>query len=250
MITMLKALMKWEDKLLGCKFTLVTDHKGLEYFKTQKNLSDRQAWWWEFLSRFNYTIMHVDGIDNKVADCLSHYYGNNMSEDNHSENTYVNADIRLDPDGELLPTDRYMELCAAATSRSKWLAKRQESRHFEAEILNAGDKQSPPSEDTSSADDVTTIAAGNDSKSLRTHVEETMDLRAIVKNAYRKDMICAKIIAQPDAYPRFGIWEGLIWTKNQLKRDVICILWDTFQRGRRLIEIIIDHAHQTIGHYG
>ena len=24
----------------------------------------------------------------------------------------------------------------------------------------------------------------------------------------------------------------------------------TFQRGRRLIEIIIDHAHQTIGHYG
>ena len=77
-----------------------------------------------------------------------------------------------------------------------------------------------------------------------------MDLRAIVKNAYHKDMICAKIIAQPDAHPRFGIWEGLIWTKNQLKRDVICILWDTFQRGRRLIEIIIDHAHQTIGHYG
>ena len=40
------------------------------------------------------------------------------------------------------------------------------------------------------------------------------------------------------------------WTKNQLKCDVICIPWDTFQRGRRLIEIIIDHAHQTIGNYG
>ena len=77
-----------------------------------------------------------------------------------------------------------------------------------------------------------------------------MDLRAIVKNAYRKDTICAKIIVQPDAYPRFGIREGLIWTKNQLKCDVICIPWDAFQRGRRLIEIIIDHAHQTIGHYG
>ena len=77
-----------------------------------------------------------------------------------------------------------------------------------------------------------------------------MDLRAVVKNAYRKDMICVKIIAQPDAYPRFGIWEGLIWMKNQLKHDVICIPWDAFQRGRRLIEIIINHAHQTIGHYG
>ena len=42
-IAVLKDLMKWEDKLLGHKFTLVTDHKGLEYFETQKNLLDRQV---------------------------------------------------------------------------------------------------------------------------------------------------------------------------------------------------------------
>ena len=65
--------------------------------------------------------MHIDGVDNKVADCLSRYYENDTSEDNHSENTYVNADIRLDPDGELLPTDHYMELHVAATRRSKQL---------------------------------------------------------------------------------------------------------------------------------
>ena len=76
-----------------------------------------------------------------------------------------------------------------------------------------------------------------------------MDLRAIVKNAYHKDTICAKIIVQPEAYPRFGIQEGLIWAKNQLKCDVICIPQDTFQRGRRLIEIIINHVHQTIGQW-
>ena len=140
-ITVLKVLMKWEDKLLGPKFTLVTDHKGLEYFETQKNLSDRQVRWWEFLSHFNYTIMHVDGLDNKVADCLSHYYENDTSEDNHSEHTYVKVDIRLDPDDELLPTDCYMELCAAATRWSKCLAKQQEYRHIEAKILNASDKQ-------------------------------------------------------------------------------------------------------------
>ena len=186
--------------------------------------------------------------DNKVADCLSHYYENDTSEDNHLENTYVNADIRLDPDGKLLPTDCYMELHAAATRQSKWLAEQQESRHIEAEILNAGDGQSPLSKNTSSIDDITAIAAGNDGKSLQTHVEEMMDLRAVIKNAYHKDTICVKIIVQSDAYPRFGIWEGLIWTKYQLKRDVICIPWDTFQRGRRLIKIIINHAHQTIGH--
>ena len=89
-------------------------------------------------------------LDNKVADCLSCYYENDTSDDNHSENTYVNTDMRLDPDGALLPTDRYMELCAAVTRQSKCLTDQQESCHIKAEILNAGVKQSPPSEDTSS----------------------------------------------------------------------------------------------------
>ena len=63
--------------------------------------------------------MHIDGVDNKVVNCLSCYYQNDTSEDNHSENTYVNADISLDPDGELLPTDHYTELHAAVTRWSK-----------------------------------------------------------------------------------------------------------------------------------
>ena len=189
MITMLEALMKWEDKLLGCRFTLVTDHKGLKYLETQKNLSDRQVQWWEFLSHFNYTIMHVNGVDNKVADCLPHYYENDTSDDTHSDSTYVNTDIRLDRDGELLPTDRYTEMHAAATRWLKCLAKRQESHHIEAKILNASDKDLLPSENTSSADDITTIAAGNDGKSLWTYMEETMNLQAIIKNTYHKDTI-------------------------------------------------------------
>ena len=44
-LAVLEALMKWEDKLLRRKFTVVTDHKGLEYFKTQLNLSPRQTRW-------------------------------------------------------------------------------------------------------------------------------------------------------------------------------------------------------------
>ena len=55
-IAVLEALMKWEYKLLRQKFTLVTDHKGLEYFKTQPILSPRQTRWWEYLSRFNYVL--------------------------------------------------------------------------------------------------------------------------------------------------------------------------------------------------
>ena len=76
MIAIFEALIKWEDKLLGQKFVIVTDHKGLEYFETQPSLSSRQTRWWEYLSRFNFTIQHMDGDTNCVADCLSWYYEN------------------------------------------------------------------------------------------------------------------------------------------------------------------------------
>jgi hypothetical protein len=41
-IIILKALLKWEDKLLGRKITVVTDHKALKFFKTQQQLNSRQ----------------------------------------------------------------------------------------------------------------------------------------------------------------------------------------------------------------
>ena len=38
-LAIIKALMKWKDKLLGFKFTIVTNHKALGYLKTQCKLS-------------------------------------------------------------------------------------------------------------------------------------------------------------------------------------------------------------------
>ena len=49
---------------------------------------------------------------------------NDTSDNTHLGNTYANTDIWLDPDGKLLPTDYYMEVCAAATRQSKHLAER------------------------------------------------------------------------------------------------------------------------------
>jgi len=116
--------------------------------------------------------------------------------------------------------------------------------------MNAGQKEPTHSHDLTVDDDVTVIASSNDGTPLQIHVKESMDLRKVLWDAYHKDTICAKILAHPEAHLRFGICEGLIWTKNQLKRDIICILKDVFQRERRLVEIIIDHTHRVIGHYG
>ena len=106
----LEALMKWKDKLLGRKFTVVTDHKGLEYFKTQLNLLPRQTRWWEYLSHCNYDTIHVDGTQNQVVDSLSCYYKYNAIEDEHPNSDFVKVDKLFDLDEDLAPVQQFVEI--------------------------------------------------------------------------------------------------------------------------------------------
>src|SRR6202041_3154519 len=82
-IAILEALLKLEDKLIGNRLNVVTDHRALEFFKTQQQLSSRQMWWMEYHSRFDYDIQYIKGTSNKVADSLSRYYQSDTDEDNH-----------------------------------------------------------------------------------------------------------------------------------------------------------------------
>ena len=73
-LAILEGLLRWEDKLLGHEIIIITDHRTLEFFNTQRTMSLRQVRWYEYLSRFNYTIQYIEGIKNIVADALSHMY--------------------------------------------------------------------------------------------------------------------------------------------------------------------------------
>jgi hypothetical protein len=90
--------------------------------------------------------MHINGVDNKVADCLSHYYKNDKGDESHPEHIYMNTGVKLDPDGELLPTDRYMELKMAAMRRSNRLAKNKEACIVESEEMNDSPRRALPEE--------------------------------------------------------------------------------------------------------
>ena len=82
-LAILKALQKWEDKLIGRRLHIITDHKALEFFKTQAYLSSRQQQWMDYMSKFDFNITYIKGEYNKVADCLSRYYENDTSADVH-----------------------------------------------------------------------------------------------------------------------------------------------------------------------
>jgi RNase H-like domain found in reverse transcriptase/Integrase zinc binding domain len=58
---------------LGAKHAVEVrmDHKNLQYFREPQKVTGRQARWLTFLQDFNYTLAHIPGHQNTVADLLS-----------------------------------------------------------------------------------------------------------------------------------------------------------------------------------
>ena len=71
LLTIIRALAKWRTDLLGYQFEVWTDHRTLEHFNTQRDLSRRQARWMEFMSHYDATIHYIPGEKNCAADALS-----------------------------------------------------------------------------------------------------------------------------------------------------------------------------------
>jgi hypothetical protein len=102
----LEALLKWEDKLIGLTINIVTNHKVLQTFRTKAHAGLRQICWSGYLECFRYTLHYVPGKSNKVADAFSCLYKSSLCA---NDADYVQADVRLDPEGDELTTEQLEE---------------------------------------------------------------------------------------------------------------------------------------------
>ena len=71
LLAIVKAMKKWWGSLLGIPFKVYTDHRTLEYFQSQKDMSRRQLRWSMLMADFDYEIVYIHGEDNTAADALS-----------------------------------------------------------------------------------------------------------------------------------------------------------------------------------
>ena len=71
LLAIVQALRKWRSDLLGSPIYIYTDHKTLQNFDTQRELSRRQLRWQEYLSQYEISVVYIRGEDNCVADALS-----------------------------------------------------------------------------------------------------------------------------------------------------------------------------------
>ena len=71
MLSIIHALTKWRQYLLGSKILIRTDHNSLQYLLQQQTLSTEQQKRIEKIATFDMEILHKRGKDNVVADALS-----------------------------------------------------------------------------------------------------------------------------------------------------------------------------------
>lgn len=270
-LAMIEALAKWSDKLLGRKFTIVTDHKALEFFDSQKNLTPRQTRWSEFLQPFNATVKYVKGRLNKVADCFSRYYKRVQGELPSSE--YANMDAILDPDGDDLMPQRVLEIRAMklrthrkkVTEESRYptlvadkvFQRPPEPRENEVAVLEEfAEPTAPEKAQTAPEDRQYTLEKelqGNlPDVSLDAELENTSQgwLKSVSAN-YGGDSFFKKIIEAPEQYSNFEYNQttGNLWTYNRSTDRVLCV--PNGKLGERsLRELAISSAHTVVGHLG
>jgi transposase InsO family protein len=72
MLAIIRALEAWEGPLRSVrKFTVISDHRNLQWFQKSQRLSERQIRWAGYLSKFNLEIRFRPGRQNSRADALS-----------------------------------------------------------------------------------------------------------------------------------------------------------------------------------
>ena len=269
-LAILEALMKWEDKLIGYNIHIITDHKALEFFKTQSTLTARQRRWMDYLSRFTFDITYIKGDLNKVADCLSRYYESDTIQDIHQYDEYVRADARIDPAGEDLPAQRYKEMTERVIEiramrederrRSARIRERKEQRDIEAEEMAQAEAQGPnsalvekPNVEASASgidnrgESETTLADILYDRPNNATPDRLVDhaFKQRVIDGYRDDKLLSLVTEKPNDYPGFTVRDNLVWRQNLRGDEVLCL-----PRDRKLLLELLTQAHETVGHFG
>ena len=135
----------------------------------------------------------------------------------------MNADVRLDPAQEDLPSGQILELRMGRVLCKSTMDQRSD-RDVEAAMIAAGQAIPSPKEDrTSHSSNITVADALTNGPSLRARVQEDVDLMHTVRAGYAEDNTFCKILESPTQFTTFMVREGLVYTRNRQFEEVLCI---------------------------
>jgi hypothetical protein len=215
----------------------------------------------DYMSRFNFDIMYIKGELNKVADCLSRYYENDMSTDAYDPYEYVCTDACIDPEGDDLLGPRLYELteqviklhaiCASEHKQSQCIQEHIKERDLKAQIMVDAyirDDNIPSADQVLGQPNANMTLGDSLFQQLPNCKPTNLDDNSFlweVQWGYTDDKLLSLIKEKPQDYKGFSTNEGLVYMSNSHGDQVVCIPHD-----HELITQLIDQAHNTLGHFG
>ena len=275
LLALVETLKRFRGILHGTSFTVRTDHKGLTFLKTQRDLSHRQLRWLDVLNEFDYDVEYIPGETNEFADALSRIYSDEKEGVIRAESEYVtdiDEPIRgFRPKTHPIYIDAaLMSIMSAEVRRSSRLADKPEIDYSETQRrreMTEWDEDSPtvvqefPGEGTKD-DELDKDAVEDDSeevhhterlledaeKLFRTIGEQNEEFPECLKGRYEQDPMFKPILDNPENYTNFEIRNGLIFFKSEgMTRLAVP---DVKINDRSIREAIIRQGHSILAHLG
>ena len=100
---------------------------------------------------------------------MSHSYKYDTIEDEYPNSKYIKADEILDPDGDLAPIQRFVDIRGQVIRRSERLQERTPTARLESQMLNETFNNIPVEQGISDKDTIV-YTAGSNGKSLLTSI--------------------------------------------------------------------------------
>jgi hypothetical protein len=262
LLAIVESLKHFHGILHGTRFQINTDHRTLQHFMGQKNLSPRQHRWLDILNEFSFTINYIPGETNILANALSRIYSDEPKGMVRAESEYVGKDDE-DSEGNDLPgTTRPLYTGSAAVvptqapssvpHRSTRLAELGAEKHIYTEP-RATHMTTTPKTKHQRATVRKESRPARDAPSFRSAMLETaggigIDLPQCLQNRYREDEFFTKVLEQPETYSDFATYEGLVF-KQSGEGFMLCIP-NVMVNERSVREVVIRHSHSLLAHLG
>ena len=126
-------------------------------------------------------------------DSLSCYYEYDTIEDEHPNSEFIKADELLDPDGDLAPIQKFVEIQNNMIRRLQRLQEKIPAAGLESQMLNET-FNNVPVEQEQGHDDTIAYMSANNRKLLLTIIEKEFTLNKIIMKFYQQDKIYSKIL--------------------------------------------------------
>ena len=114
---------------------------------------------------------------------MSRYYEYDTIEDEYPNSEFIKADEILDPDGDLAPIQRFVEIQSQAIRRPKRLQEKTSTVRLESQMLNETFDKIPEEQEISDEDTIA-YTSGSNGKPLLALIEKEFNLNQVIRKFY------------------------------------------------------------------